>query len=159
MTGQIRQTNRNGLVVAVLLAALGGAAWLGGPALTVSWVIGLGLSVAAVALGLLVVAGMISPRCNLVLRRLSSYGPPHQVAAALSVLIVSRLSASFCVIRTELFASSPVTVTTPFCSRLIEAAGHQRVSRASIVGLKLYLLAKRFMIGSKVAAGPRGEGE
>ncbi len=81
--GQVRQTNRNGLVVAVLLTVLGVIAWIGRPTFGVPWEIAAGLEVAGVALGFLVVAGMISPRCNLVLRRLSSYGPPLQVAAAI----------------------------------------------------------------------------
>src|SRR5436853_1111930 len=66
---------------------------------------------------------------------------------------------SFCVMATVLLASSPVTVTIPFCKGLIEVAGHQRDSRASIVGLKLCFLARRFMIGSWDAARARGRGE
>jgi hypothetical protein len=79
--GQTRQTTRNGLVVAALLAVLGGVAWLGGSANGVPRGVALGLATAGVALGLLVMAGMIWPACNLVLWRLSRYGPPHQVAA------------------------------------------------------------------------------
>src|SRR5207248_1477463 len=66
---------------------------------------------------------------------------------------------SFCVIVTVLLVSSPVTVTIPFCRGLTEVAGHHRDSRASIVGLKLCFLARRFMIGSRDAAGARGMGE
>src|SRR2546425_12819808 len=73
--GQIRQTNRNGLVVAVLLAALVGAAWLGGPALAVPWVITLGLLVAGVALGLLVVAGEVLPGSYLGFGGVTAQGP------------------------------------------------------------------------------------
>src|SRR5580765_8638209 len=58
--------------------------------------------------------------------------------------------------RTLLMLSSPVTVTMPFCNGLIEVAGHQRDSRASIVGLKVCFLAGRFMISSRVAVGGRG---
>src|SRR5437868_4795749 len=66
---------------------------------------------------------------------------------------------SFCVIVTVLLVSSPVTMTIPFCRGLTEVAGHQRDSRASIVGLKLCFLAKRFMVGSRDAAEARGMGE
>src|SRR5205809_1115524 len=47
--------------------------------------------------------------------------------------------------------------TTPTSGKLMEVAGHQRVSRASIVGLNVCFLAERFMVGSRVAARPRDE--
>src|SRR4051794_35396709 len=62
---------------------------------------------------------------------------------------------SFSVMATVLLVSSPMTVTIPFCRGLTEVAGHQRDSRASIVGLKRCLFARRLMIGSRDAAGPR----
>src|SRR5438094_850924 len=78
---------------------------------------------------------------------------------ALSVMMMSVFWSSFWMICTALALSSPVTVTVCSSGVVIEAVGHQRVSRDSMVGLKLCLLARRFMIGSRVAAGPRDEEE
>src|SRR5262249_10618238 len=77
----------------------------------------------------------------------------------LSVMTRSVFWLSFWITCTVLPLSSPVMVTTPSCRGLIEVVGHQRASRASIVGRKRRLLARRFMIGSTDARGGlRGEG-
>src|SRR5262245_4167554 len=78
---QIRRTSRNGLVVACLLVIIGGALLYAGPGESYPGFVPIGLIVVGGVLGLLVVAGMIWPRWNLILRRLSAFGPPDQVAA------------------------------------------------------------------------------
>ncbi len=79
---QVRRTNRNGLVVAALIAAVGVAAYVWGER-TFPWFVGVALVSAGVVLGMFTVAGMIWPRCHLMLRRLSAFGPPLESAAAI----------------------------------------------------------------------------
>jgi len=79
---QVRRTNRNSLVVAVFLAAVGVAAFVWGDG-TFPWFVAVALGSVGVVLGMCIVAGMIWPRCHLMLRRLSAFGPPHEIAGAI----------------------------------------------------------------------------
>jgi len=78
---QARKSNRNLLVTALLLAALGSAGALlvssGGFPLPLTT----GLLGTAALLLTAAMAGMRWPRCNLILRRLAAFGPPEQLAA------------------------------------------------------------------------------
>jgi hypothetical protein len=80
---QVRQVNRNGLVLAFVLALLGNFFLFSGLTDRIVRIAAIGFMSAGAILGLLVVAGMIWPRWHFVLRRLSAYGPPGQVAAAI----------------------------------------------------------------------------
>jgi hypothetical protein len=80
---QIRRINRNGMIVAALLAALGGVVWTSGPSFGFPWTLGLILTATGIVLGLFLVVGMIWPRCNVVLWPLARYGPPLEIAAAI----------------------------------------------------------------------------
>jgi hypothetical protein len=78
---QVRRTNRNGLVVAVLIAAVGFAVFVWGER-AFPWFVAVALVSTGVVLGMFTVAGMIWPRAHLMLRRLSAFGPPLEIAAA-----------------------------------------------------------------------------
>lgn len=79
---QVRRANRNGLVAALFVAAAGVAAFIwGGPAFP--WFVAVALISAGALLGMFTGAGMIWPRCHLMLRRLSAFGPPLEIAAAI----------------------------------------------------------------------------
>jgi hypothetical protein len=78
---QVRRMNRNGLAVAVLIAAVGVAMFVWGDS-TFPWFVAVALVSAGVVLGMCILAGLIWPRCHLMLRRLWVFGPPLEIAAA-----------------------------------------------------------------------------